>query len=397
MIHFYKPVTLGEKLDMMSARLMNEIDLNDIHQVNALKLSLSRIVDTVNANVKSIFQKYIQDEVFWQKISNTSIELCPGMSEEEKKLYNTIIQRSKDDCNDKIDLLQLRLNIVLEKANMIQSSQTNNLKLLDIMEIVTKNCTDDITKINKKESETTCYRKLAKILDELLEGTNLDMLDGEITCEATKIIAKEQAKIFSNTIRLSRSFGRRIDLILSAKEIELSANEWKKEKTVITQSLKQQNKNLRVNKAILTHVEKLPLENEIFIIGMDWTGFMGYMFGLKHLEDIYIAKHISNLIIPKYSCQISSFIETLDRLYSWKNSLIMLKNIVLNATLKHEESEFFARVGTTPAPTQAKSLSPNIYLTPHRKKAVYSNIDEDIYDEDVYDEDDYNDNEHDIF
>ncbi|KAI9492506.1 hypothetical protein BDB00DRAFT_909763 [Zychaea mexicana] len=41
--------SLGEQLDVMSANLALKINLSEIHQVNALKLSLSRIVDTVNS------------------------------------------------------------------------------------------------------------------------------------------------------------------------------------------------------------------------------------------------------------------------------------------------------------------------------------------------------------
>ncbi|KAG0175478.1 hypothetical protein DFQ30_006671 [Apophysomyces sp. BC1015] len=47
LISSYTPTTLGEQLDVMSAKLAMAIDLSDIAQVNALKLSLSRTVDTV--------------------------------------------------------------------------------------------------------------------------------------------------------------------------------------------------------------------------------------------------------------------------------------------------------------------------------------------------------------
>jgi hypothetical protein len=99
---------------------------------------------------------------------------------------------------------------------------------------------------------------------------------GETTCKASKSIAKDHENIYGNNIPLNRGFGRRIDLLLSTRNIELSTNEWKRKKVTQEQCLIQQIKNIRMNKAILSKLLELPLsENDsknVYTLGMDWVG-----------------------------------------------------------------------------------------------------------------------------
>ncbi|KAI9471781.1 hypothetical protein BDB00DRAFT_746945, partial [Zychaea mexicana] len=96
-------------------------------------------------------------------------------------------------------------------------------------------------------SELTCYRKCTKILDEVLNGSRLQIFDGETTCKASKSIAKMHKRVFGSNIPLNKGFGRRIDLILSAQNEELSMSEWKRLKVSPRKSLIQQAKNIRMN------------------------------------------------------------------------------------------------------------------------------------------------------
>lgn len=62
--------------------------------------------------------------------------------------------------------------------------------------------------------------------------SNPAMLDGESTYKASKSIAKTHEKIYGSNIPLNNGFGRRIDLILATKNLELSTSEWKRNKTL---------------------------------------------------------------------------------------------------------------------------------------------------------------------
>ncbi|KAI9022766.1 hypothetical protein CLU79DRAFT_143375 [Phycomyces nitens] len=243
------------------------------------------------------------------------------------------------------------------------------------MEIIVRNViADDTLKPNENDSELTCYRKVASILDILLKDLNLNLLDGETTCKASKSIAKDHENIYGNNIPLNRGFGRRIDLLLSTRNIELSTNKWKQKKVTQEQCLTQQAKNIRMNKAILSRLLELPLsENDsenIYTLGMDWVGPRGYMFAIKKINNIYIAKHINNLSIPEYLHQLPSFISTLKNLYIWKNHHTKLQDTILPGVLAKEENDFFFSIssGTDDAGRASKELSPNIYLTPTKAK-----------------------------
>jgi hypothetical protein len=59
------------------------------------------------------------------------------------------------------------------------------------------------------------------------------------------------------------------------KSLELSSNEFKKPSAISTQALVQQNKNLRVNGAILNHLHNLSKTID-GLVAMDWIGMTTY-------------------------------------------------------------------------------------------------------------------------
>lgn len=176
----------------------------------------------------------------------------------------------------------------------------------------------------------------------MLDGTLLHTLDGEPSCKASKSIAKIHKKVFGSSIPLNKGFGRRIDLILATEDEELSTSEWKRLKVSTRKSLVQQAKNIRI-KAILSYLLGLPIDDElvdnVFTVGMDFTGPMGYMFVVKRVEDVYVSRHLSTLVMPTYLHELPSFIDTLDRLYAWRHHHIHLQDIVLPAIRKRNQRD----------------------------------------------------------
>ncbi|KAG2199648.1 hypothetical protein INT47_005173 [Mucor saturninus] len=369
-----KPTTMAEELDLMSTKLILDLNDGDINEVNALKLSLSKTVSLVNFSTLKVFQKYVKNESFWEEVNSVNIELAPAMSVTSEETFNRMIQLSKN-TKGRLALKQLRLNIAKEKVKAIEENEDDITAVLDIMEIIARNViADDTLKPNDNDSELTCYRKVAFILDILLKDSNLNLLDGETTCKASKSIAKDHENIYGNSIPLNRGFGRRIDLLLSTRNIELSTNEWKRKKVTQEQCLIQQAKNIRMNKAILSKLLELPLsENDsknVYTLGMDWVGPRGYMFAVKKINNIYVAKHTNNISIPEYLHQLPSFLATLKNLYIWKNHHTKLQDTILTGVIAKEDDDFFLSIasGTDDAGSASKGLSPNIYLTPTKAK-----------------------------
>ncbi|KAL9545353.1 hypothetical protein PS6_008268 [Mucor atramentarius] len=369
LINSFSPRTLGEQLDVMSAKLIMSMDQSNSTHVNALKLSLSRIVDFVNGKTTLLFRQYL-GSTFWEEVKNVNVTLCPGMPDTSKELYQEMI--SEGSIDGKLNKKQLRVAIARKKLSLLESDQTSLLQILDIIDLLAKDCLlDSAIRPNDVESELTVYRKFAKVLDEILDDTMLDMLDGESTCKTSKSIAKTHEKMYDSAIPLNKGFGRRIDLILAAKNLELSTSEWKREKTSAAKCLQQQSKNIRMNKAILTNLLHLPFDesdrDRVFTVGMDWVGPMGYMLAVKQVQDVYVAKPISMLLMPRYLDELPSFKESLNCLYAWRNHHLGLKEIMLPALRKCEQEMFFSSVLGTFESAQVHS-SPNIYLTPSRRR-----------------------------
>lgn len=91
----------------------------------------------------------------------------------------------------------------------------------------------------------------------------------------SKAIYVQNAR-FNDGKRTNHIYGRRIDLIIASSGVELSTNEWKRKNIPIKPALRQQSKNLRMNKAILKSLLENPIDqdlhDEICTLGMDWTG-----------------------------------------------------------------------------------------------------------------------------
>lgn len=125
-------------------------------------------------------------------------------------------------------------------------------------------------------------------------------------------------------------------------------------------------KNLRTNCAILKRILDLPIKDNttLFVIGMDWVGPRGYMFSVKKINNIYIAKHIKKLSIPEYLNQLPSFITTLKNLYIWKNHHTKLQDTILTGVIAKEDDDFFMSTtsGMGEASSASKELSPTICL-----------------------------------
>lgn len=68
--------------------------------------------------------------------------------------------------------------IAKEKVKAIEENEDDITAVLDIMEIIARNViADDTSKPSENDSELTCYRKVASILDILLKDLNLNLLE----------------------------------------------------------------------------------------------------------------------------------------------------------------------------------------------------------------------------
>lgn len=91
MMNLFKPSDMGEELGLFSAKMIYHTDELNSNECNALKLSLSRVLNLMNKDVLKVFKTFIKDEAFWETACNTTITRSPGLSPHLKTLFENII------------------------------------------------------------------------------------------------------------------------------------------------------------------------------------------------------------------------------------------------------------------------------------------------------------------
>ncbi|KAG2217763.1 hypothetical protein INT45_000383 [Circinella minor] len=188
----------------------------------------------------------------------------------------------------------------------------------------------------------------------LIPGENTFYTDvcGEQVCQASKEIIKNNKRfgIFKNNDKVE-SYGRKIDLIVAGKVLQLSTNEWKKSDCTDRVALKQQSKNVRMNKAVITSLEQIEVPKDdqkyIFTLAMDWRGNAGYLFYVSKFDDAYVAKETHTLGIPSTLNELVTFYDKLDALYIWKHHNQRLVNIIESSLERCKGQESVERIITT--------------------------------------------------
>lgn len=63
MVNGFRPKTIGERLDLMVAKLIIEKDMNSYIDVSALKLAASRIIYRVNKDTALVYKQYSKNDI----------------------------------------------------------------------------------------------------------------------------------------------------------------------------------------------------------------------------------------------------------------------------------------------------------------------------------------------
>ncbi|KAL4208225.1 hypothetical protein AB4K20DRAFT_1094962 [Rhizopus microsporus] len=117
-----------------------------------------------------------------------NINNYPGLNDKSNNILNRLlVLRNTDEILEYID----EQKHVLSKSK--QSSQQPYIMLL-IVEQIVRNFAR--WSLSKEESELTIYRRFAALFDILLDSTNIEMIDGDNTNEATKMSIDMNRSIF---------------------------------------------------------------------------------------------------------------------------------------------------------------------------------------------------------
>ncbi|KAG2221727.1 hypothetical protein INT45_007133 [Circinella minor] len=171
---------------------------------------------------------------------------------------------------------------------------------------------------------------------------------GEQTSKASNDVLTKSAKAFGSAVYNEHTGGRKIDLMIRSSGIELSTSEWKKKGVGITTGKEQQVKNVRGNKAILKNLVSLPITDSdrenVFCLGMDFIGSVGYMFSVYHLDDAYVASFVADLSLPVDFTELEDFVTTLDNFYKFKNQHTRLQKMIDPAYRGYQETQTLSQL-----------------------------------------------------
>ncbi|KAI8367572.1 uncharacterized protein BYT42DRAFT_131546 [Radiomyces spectabilis] len=194
---------------------------------------------------------------------------------------------------------------------------------------------------------------------------------GEKASKVTKAARELHGKFLDDCHKLN-IYGRKVDLLLSVCDIELGANEWKTSSSEIT-LIRQQSKNVRVNKCILEELTKNLSENGVnvddcHLLCMDWNEFNGYMYIIKNVDDITVASLVRQLMIPTHFKEVPWFRETLACLLHYKKHYSNLASKLEDAMLIQDRRLAFHNIVESLSIPSVRTPSPSVYLSPKRGK-----------------------------
>ncbi|OBZ83183.1 hypothetical protein A0J61_08769 [Choanephora cucurbitarum] len=243
-----KKSCIQEKLFGHASKLLLKRDL-DAREEIMLKLTLSGVVNTMEPEGYEILKNIFgQEEITILEDPPNSMHI--GLSEVNMEALDRVLKSG----GEQMDLEAIEEKILREQ-----------LRLRGL-------------KMKNKDSELTCYRHFAKLLDCLFKYTDLMLLDGEPSCIAVKeeMIAGQSLHPCLSVNVLSTTAIRKIDAIVAAQveeeRVEFSANEWKKDNATTTSAIKQQSKNLRSNLSILNQLERKFDVQTKSILAVDFVG-----------------------------------------------------------------------------------------------------------------------------
>ncbi|KAI9272645.1 hypothetical protein BDA99DRAFT_556258 [Phascolomyces articulosus] len=357
---------IEERIHKQIIHLLSQENLTDMEK-EVLKLLLSRAINcldsTIYAKMAEVFSQGQLKYLIGKKQNFVGMDLMAFTT------FDALLDKAWDTVDDLlIEIQTQKLELTKEKER-----KSDSYKLLHVLENLVEYF--DI-KIYPTASETTYYRRFALILDFVFKGLEVEMKDGEVVAEATKM-AMEQ-----NDYDDTNLFGRKIDVIINVKDstTALNSNEWKASKTNHLK-LKQQSKNIRSNCVILNNLYILTGGQVSSVMALDMIGTIGYLYLLCFKKNVYVATLVDAILLPINMTELKAFKKSLNALIKWRNFMQEQIKTIKNAnTVNDLSSVAHDAYSEDQGCSEDKTLLPTIFFTPKNKRAskrTYKDIDSD--------------------
>ncbi|ORY98206.1 hypothetical protein BCR43DRAFT_491025 [Syncephalastrum racemosum] len=358
----------ADNLDVVVAKILQKQGPLDELDLSLLKLSLSHIVNLLRTDLVGRLEEYLPMRLPIHGLVGPCNDFnSRGLSGESSGLFDKIAAEVMSDASVE-EVLATVLD--LKRAHIGKGRHSQEYRLLSILEYVIESADD----WQPDDSEMTVYRRVATVMDYLFRSTDVKLMDGESASQCTKSARQYMENVFGGSIP-DTAHGRKIDLILkranNGGDIELSSNEFKRQRVSSTCALAQQCKNLRTNGAILAHLEAIDNQHRHrHVVAMDWIGNVGYLYMLANVEGVYVADKLCILRLPRCLNDVATFKPTLEALFRYQCFITQLGHQSLSMLQAREDLESLSGIvdtGSEAIPAPAKH---RIFFAPqnHRIK-----------------------------
>ncbi|GAA5813632.1 hypothetical protein MFLAVUS_007116 [Mucor flavus] len=299
--------------------LMKKQPLTDT-DISVLKLSLSGIVNQLKTDQFNAIKPYLPEKFDQSHVDHIADKIkCYAMNDDTLSMYESILDLMESE-NASIELALLRIDTFKTKFLETKSRTAEGYIMLKVVEYILETLND----WKQDDSEAIIYRRITTIFDFMFRKTHVKLADGEIACDRSKHERQYNDIVFGTSSADRELCGRKIDLLIrygrDAKDLELASIEFKKPSATAATALNQQCKNLRINGAILNHLQGLDKKIDS-LLAMDWIGSTGYIYSLVAHHGVYVAKFIDILTIPTSVNGLLNFKNTLRLLFAFKEPL----------------------------------------------------------------------------
>ncbi|RCH81481.1 hypothetical protein CU098_001932, partial [Rhizopus stolonifer] len=242
--------------------LKNWVD-NDEVLGQILRISLSGIIDLAH-DWTSQYCKSVFPDARWSEFEKLSYPIY-NLTQESNEIYTNVMRKlkSEDQKPDHERQPEHEALIYLSEKKHEYRKKKLDCEELQIIEILDTLIQNIIYYLNGNESELECMEGCYSILKTVFRGSKYKFKLVEQACIESKTVREENEKTYAGNETLGSTqniMGRRIDLLLSSFETNVSSCEWKAENTSPSIARRQESKNFRVNAFILEALLRLPHE-----------------------------------------------------------------------------------------------------------------------------------------
>ncbi|PHZ16226.1 uncharacterized protein RHIMIDRAFT_265501 [Rhizopus microsporus ATCC 52813] len=348
--------------------------LNTFKHLNRLDLSylavfLSGIVNTIDVHNWALLSSYCSDLAIEKAVSDSQVNYFHKYS--DKSLEQLMLDIKKLYADEgfeavRIFILEKKLEAYKSKEATKNSSVLILLDMLDhIINMVSYSSWKDETEMGYLEYWKPLFKTLFR-------DCNLIIKSGETSCIASKIDRQLNEYEYKTTIK--GITGRKVDLIFCTaidNEVYELFNAEFKTASASQQIIRiQQNKNLRLNKSILSKLICDTGNHSISTFGVDVVGLVGYMYHLSCFEDVIVAAKSSedDIYLPRDKSELEDFISTdllFPALFNLKNHIKEMVQDLTTQVRKQYRSRQNISNSRVSLPVSTVSIPPT-FFTPKR-------------------------------